>query len=105
MLSLMGVAAFLMLSGSPDRSASAATIEITIEAIAFEKVTAPLKVGDTIVWINKDVVAHTATAKNSDWRVVIPANAKARLVLKKGGTVDYFCEYHPNMTGRLTIEP
>jgi plastocyanin len=34
---------------------------------------------------------------------MIPENGKATLVLKKPGTVDYFCEYHPNMTGTLVI--
>jgi plastocyanin len=84
-------------------AARAATVTITIESIAFEEVKDPFAVGDTIVWVNKDVVAHTATARNGDWRVVIPPNAKATLVLKKAGTVDYYCEYHPNMTGRLVI--
>ena len=89
-------------SGGPV-AARASTVTITIESIAFAEVKDPLRVGDTIVWVNKDVVAHTATAKNGDWRVVIPPNAKATLVLKKAGAVDYYCEYHPNMIGRLVI--
>ena len=80
-----------------------ATVQVTITGIAFAEVKHPLTVGDAVEWINKDVVAHTATARNKDWRVVIGANEKATLVLKKPGTVDYFCEYHPNMTGRLAI--
>ena len=84
-------------------SAARAPVQITISGIAFAEVKQPLTVGDTIEWINKDVVAHTATAKNKDWRVLIPENGKATLALKKPGTVDYFCEYHPNMTGRLVI--
>jgi len=88
----------------PKPSAKAsATVQITISGIAFAEIKQPLTLGDTIEWINKDVVAHTATARNKDWRVVIPENSKAALVLKKPGTVDYFCEYHPNMTGRLVI--
>ena len=83
--------------------ASVNLVQITISGIAFAEVKQALTVGDTIEWINKDVVAHTATARNKDWRVVIAANEKARLVVKKPGTVDYFCEYHPNMTGRLMI--
>jgi plastocyanin len=78
-------------------------VQITITGIAFLEVKQPLIVGDTIEWINKDVVAHTATAKNKDFRLVIEANATATLVLKKPGTVDFYCEYHPNMTGRLVI--
>ena len=29
------------------------------------------KVGDTIEWINKDTLAHTAIAKNDDWNITI----------------------------------
>ncbi len=96
---------FIVLAAATPKSipARAVTVDITIESLVFGEVKRPLHTGDTVVWINKDVIAHTATARNGDWRVVIPANAKAMLVLKKGGTVDYYCEYHPNMTGRLVI--
>ena len=51
-----------------------------------------------------DIVAHTATARG-DWDVMIEANKSARLVLKKAGIVEYYCRFHPNMKGRITITP
>jgi plastocyanin len=60
------------------------------------------KVGDTIEWINKDFIAHTATVPD-DWDVTIAANASASLVLKKSGTVEYYCRFHPNMKGRIAV--
>ena len=33
----------------------------------------------------------------------MPAGKKARLVLKKEGELQYFCEYHPNMTGKIVV--
>jgi plastocyanin len=62
------------------------------------------KVGDTITWINRDIVAHTATARGG-WDVMIPANESASLVLTKAGIVEYYCRFHPNMKGRITITP
>lgn len=56
------------------------------------------RVGDTIEWVYKDIVYHTATAKNGAFNVDVPAGKKARVVLKKAGDIDYFCEYHPNMS-------
>jgi hypothetical protein len=47
---------------------------------------------------NTDFVAHTATARDGAWDVVIPVNATKGVVLKAEGTVDKF---HPNMTGRV----
>ena len=84
-------------------SAQAATIRITIKDLAYSPATAQAKVGDTVEWINHDVVAHTATARNGDWDVMIPANKTARLVVKKAGAVDYYCRFHPNMKARLTV--
>ena len=64
-----------------------------------------VKAGDTIEWINKDVFAHTATARNGDFDVMMPPNKTVTLVVKKAGTVEYYCRFHPNMKAVLTIAP
>jgi hypothetical protein len=63
------------------------------------------EVGDIIEWINRDVLAHTATARNGDFDVTMPPKKTVRLVLKKAGSVEYYCRYHPNMKATLKIEP
>ncbi|MGY8634657.1 cupredoxin family copper-binding protein [Bradyrhizobium sp. 14AA] len=85
--------------------ARAATIEITMENLVISPAEVSAKVGDTITWINKDVFAHTATAKNGDFDVTLPPTKSATSVLKKAGTVEYYCRYHPNMKATLKIEP
>jgi len=35
----------------------------------------------------------------------LPPNKTGTLVLKKAGTVDYYCRFHPNMKAVLKIEP
>jgi plastocyanin len=86
-------------------SAHAATIQITMENLVISPAPASAKVGDTIEWINKDVVAHTATARNGDWDVMLPAKKSGTLVLKKAGAIDYYCRFHPNMKAALTVAP
>ncbi|PIT01020.1 amicyanin [Bradyrhizobium nitroreducens] len=85
--------------------AHAATIEITMENLVISPAEISAKVGDTINWINKDVFAHTATAKNGDFDVSLPPKTSATSVLKKAGTIDYYCRYHPNMKATLKVEP
>ncbi|OKO74492.1 cupredoxin family copper-binding protein [Bradyrhizobium sp. AS23.2] len=85
--------------------ARAATIEITMENLVISPAEMSAKVGDTIEWINKDVFAHTATAKNGDFDVNLPPKKSATFVLKKPGMVDYYCRYHPNMKASLKVEP
>ena len=86
-------------------SAQAATIEITMENMAIAPAETSAKVGDTIEWVNKDILAHTATARNGDWDVTMPPKKTVTLVLKKAGTVEYYCRFHPNMKAVLTIAP
>jgi plastocyanin len=87
-------------------SAHAATIQIVMDKLVFSPVEMQAKVGDTIEWINRDILAHTATATaGDDWNVIIAPNKTEKLVLQKAGTVDYYCKYHPNMKGRLNVVP
>jgi plastocyanin len=97
------IVAALMLAMSV--SADAATIQITMENLVISPAEVPAKVGDTIEWVNKDIFAHTATAKNGDWDLTMPPKTTATLVLKKPGTVDYYCRFHPNMKATLVVTP
>jgi plastocyanin len=93
----------LALCGLSSVSAQAADIRISIDKLVYAPAEVSAKVGDTIEWVNTDILAHTATAKNKDWDVMIGANKTARVVLTKPGEVDYYCKFHPNMKGHLTV--
>lgn len=79
------------------------TVVVTIDQVAFREKSVSARVGDTIEWTNKDVVDHTATATNGAFNVAIPAGKKARVRLKQAGEVEYYCEYHPNMTAKIIV--
>ena len=79
------------------------TIRVTIDKLKFDPAQVSARVGDTIEWANSDFVAHTATARNHDWDVAIPAKGVGRVTLQHVGDVDYFCRFHPNMTGRISV--
>jgi plastocyanin len=84
-------------------SAHAATIQITMENLVVSPLEANAKVGDTLELINKDILAHTATARNGDFDVTMPPKKTVTYILKKAGTVEYYCRFHPNMKATLTI--
>jgi plastocyanin len=86
-------------------SAHAATIQISMENLVISPAEASAKVGDTVELINKDIFAHTATAKNGDFDVTMPPKKTVTMVLKKAGTIDYFCRFHPNMKATLNVAP
>ena len=94
-----------LLFGAMAVPAQAATIQITSTDLVFGPSEVPARVGDTIEWINKDVFAHTATARNGDFDVMMPPKKTVTLVLKKAGTIEYYCRFHPNMKAVLKIAP
>jgi plastocyanin len=85
--------------------AHGATIQIVMDNLVVSPAAANAKVGDTVEWINKDIFAHTATARNGDFDVAMPPKKTVTSVLKKGGTVEFYCRVHPNMKAVLTIAP
>lgn len=82
--------------------AHAETIQVVIDKLVFAPAQIKAKVGDTVEWVNKDILAHTATVKG-DWDVMIPAKKTVSFVLKKAGDVEYYCRFHPNMKGRISV--
>jgi len=84
--------------------AFAETVTVTIDKLVFSPAEASVKAGDTVEWVNKDAFAHTATVKGG-WEVMIPPKKTASRVMQAGDTVDYFCRFHPNMKGKITVTP
>ena len=64
--------------------AQAATIQIVMQDLVFAPTEVSAKVGDTIEWVNKDVFAHTATARDGDFDVNLPPKKTVTSVLKQG---------------------
>ncbi len=84
--------------------AHAETFQVTVDKLDFLPANIKAKVGDTIEWVNKDVFAHTATVRG-DWDVMIPPKKTGSFVLKTSGDVEYYCRFHPNMKGRISVAP
>jgi plastocyanin len=100
---ILPIATALMLGASV--SAQAALIQVSTENLEIAPLEASAKVGDTVEWIDKDVFAHTAAARNGDFDVTIPPKKSVTLVLKKAGTINYYCRFHLNMKAILVVTP
>jgi plastocyanin len=79
-------------------------IQIKMKNLVFVPAQVTAHVGDTIEWVNEDFIGHTATARNKDWDVNIGVNASGRVTLQRAGKVEYYCRFHPNMTGSINVE-
>ncbi len=75
---------------------------MVIRAFAYEPARLAVAPGDTVVWVNQDVVPHTATAANRTWDTgSIGPDSSASAVLEPQGIGPYGCTFHPQMRALL----
>lgn len=105
---MLRAATLLLLASVPVAAAPAAparTYTVVIDKMKFGPTPAQLHRGDTIVWVNRDLFRHTATAANHSFDVDLPAGKAAKTVLKTAGEIPFVCKYHPGMRGVLHVQP
>jgi plastocyanin len=97
-LFLAGVSCAEKRKGSPARHT------ILIEQMKFNPEQLTVSAGDTVEWINKDIVTHNVTSlPDSAWRSgPLKQGESWKLVVQKG--TEYFCSVHQVMKGRLTLK-
>jgi plastocyanin len=98
---ISGLAGLGILAGAS--GAAAETIRVGVDKLMFTPAQVSAHVGDTIEWVNSDFIAHTATARTKQWDVTLPVKGTAHVTLKRAGVIDYYCRFHPNMAGRISI--
>lgn len=81
---------------------TAHTTIVVVDKLAFGAIPSNLRVGDTIIWTNRDLFRHSATAKGH-FDVDLPPGAQRRMVLRKAGTFPFICKFHPGMKGVLKV--
>ncbi len=82
------------------------THTVTIEGMKFQPEALTVASGDTVVWVNKDLVAHTATSSEAgifDSKLIAP-DKSWKLTVRKRGEFAYICTYHPTMKATLRVE-
>jgi hypothetical protein len=64
-----------------------------------------VRTGSEIIWINRDLVGHTATADNGefDTNMLQQNQASLSIVFDKVGVYPWFCVPHPQMVGAVKV--
>ena len=77
-------------------------VVIEIRSFKFVPPAPVIRRGDVIVWINKDIVPHSATANDDSWDTgQIEAGKQVEMVALGTMFGRYYCKFHPAMTARL----
>jgi plastocyanin len=81
------------------------THTVTIVGMRFQPETITVARGDTIIWVNKDLVPHTATSEAGRFDSKdIEAEKSWRYTIRKRGEFAYICTFHPTMKGMLRVK-
>ena len=76
---------------------------IVVARMKFGPVPAGIRAGDTIVWVNRDPVRHSATARDRSFNLDLPPGKSGRMIVRRIGASAFYCLYHPAMKGTLTV--
>lgn len=73
--------------------------------MTFQPGVLEVRQGDTVVWVNRDMVPHTATASAKPaWTTgTLFQGQRGQYVVRDRGETGYFCELHPVMEGKLIV--
>ena len=82
------------------------THTVTIDGTAFKPAALTVKAGDTVLWVNKDIVAHTATstAPKVFESGSLDTGQSWKITFKTKGDFPYTCRFHPTMKASLKVE-
>lgn len=77
---------------------------VLIEGMRFQPEGLTVAAGDTVVWINRDMVPHTATSPSGrfDSNEIAPGKTWSHVV-RSTGEFSYICTYHPLMKAILRV--
>ena len=78
--------------------------DVDIREFAFTPAELTIRLGDAIVWTNRDFAPHTATSAEGDWDTSeIAYGQSSRQTPTQLGVFDYICVFHPTMKARLIV--
>jgi plastocyanin len=91
-------------AASADSVAKPKSRTVVIESMQFSPQQIEVKLGETVVWSNKDFFPHTATAEDHSFDSgEIATNRSWRFKPRKKGVYPYICTLHPTMKGQLVV--
>lgn len=76
---------------------------VIIEDYKYNPEEITIKSGETITWINKDSVRHTATGDSFD-SGLFGKDESFQQKFDESGTYDYICTPHPYMKAKVIVE-
>ncbi|MEO6814623.1 MAG: plastocyanin/azurin family copper-binding protein [Ginsengibacter sp.] len=80
------------------------TDTVVIKQMQFTPAQLNVKKGDTVVWINNDLVAHDVTSAKNKKLYSDTINVGKSWKWAVTDSVGYFCSIHPSMKGEILVK-
>jgi plastocyanin len=78
----------------------------SIDNFSFKPDTITVPVGTTVVWENNDDIPHTVVSLDATFHSqALDTEDKFSFTFAKAGMFEYFCSLHPQMTGKVVVNP
>lgn len=74
---------------------------VEIRGMAFVPAVLQVARGDTVIWVNRDIVPHTATAGKAWDTGTLAREERGVIVSRRPGRLEYGCTLHPTMRATL----
>jgi plastocyanin len=99
---VLAAAAWALLLTSAPAAAAPRSYTIVVDKMKFGTLPTTVRAGDIILWDNRDMFRHSATAKGA-FDIDLPAGKVVKVKMKRDGTFAFICKYHPGMKGVLKV--
>lgn len=80
-----------------------AQYQISIEGFEFVPHTLNVMQGDTVIWVNHDIVPHSIVIRNSKEAILPVLESGETFTYIVGNSLAYRCGLHPSMKGTLSV--
>lgn len=77
--------------------------QISIKGFEFVPKELQVSRGDTVVWVNHDIVPHSIVISSTAQAISPELESGETFIYVVGSSMAYQCGLHPSMTGKLTI--
>lgn len=82
-----------------------AKVAVSIENYAFQPDPITITSGSSVIWTNRDEVAHTVVSNDKLFSSPeLEMNQHYEFTFRKSGTFAYSCSLHPEMKGKVIVK-
>ena len=97
------IAAVVVACGAAAAATSSTKLEIGMRGNSYSPRRAEITLGDTVVWVNRDIVRHDATKSGVFDSGELRGGERYEWVPADTGVVEYRCTIHQRMRGQIRV--